>query len=68
MSDLEINIKQSKADVTKISFECSPDIGYEIINNLSKDYNITIRVNSEGMSMASLIALSKTQFIYPDNN
>jgi len=63
MEDLRIEIKQSKSEITKISFECDPKVGYDIIQNISKDYNITVVVDSKGGEVpipAMIMELSKT--------
>ena len=63
-----INITESTSENTKISCECLPVVALEMIKLIAEDYDVEVFVNAEQMSIASLIALSKTQFIYPDNN
>ena len=56
MSDIEIKIKQSKEDVSRVKLyiECSQIDAGMVIGRISENNNVNIRIDSEGGSMLSM--------------
>ena len=62
MGKIVINITEQKDKDVKISCECMPIIALEIIKKIAENNNIEVYVNSNKMSMASLIASTSGDF------
>jgi len=62
MGKIVINITEPKDENAKISCECMPVLALEIIKKITEDHDVEVYVNSNKMSMASLIALTSADF------
>lgn len=60
MSDIEIKLKQSNGGIVgesmvELSFKCSQLEAGLIIDQISKNHNVNIRIDSKGASMGSFM-------------
>lgn len=67
MSKIRIRVKQENINEAKVTFECKPELAFEIIGDVikkHKDHQYNIAIDAEGMSVASgIVMLNKLQSI-----
>ena len=57
MSNIKIRVKQDNINEAKVTFECKPEDAFRIIEDIAREHEITVVVDAEGMSVASMIAM-----------